>query len=191
MENKKSIYSQILKPKDASVEKYIGVWNGNLISFSRNFREHRFTDEECEKLLNGESVDIYHLGNHAKYGVRVKLEEVTFEGIHKSYKTVVCKTVMRLCEYSSNGTVPDWMKTIKEVPDLLPEEIRPEIRLDQPDNIDEMYQDIVNVPNIPEVTMSSEHVFDPEDDESVLSEEDKFDSNDFELIEDDEESLFT
>ena len=39
-------------------EKYSGKWNGGDVSFTRVWGGHRFTDEECEKLLNGEIIEI-------------------------------------------------------------------------------------------------------------------------------------
>lgn len=39
-------------------EKCTGTWNGKEVSFTRTWGGHRFTDEECEKLLNGEEITI-------------------------------------------------------------------------------------------------------------------------------------
>ena len=39
-------------------EKCTGVWQGKNVSFTREWSGHRFTDEECEKLLNGEEIEI-------------------------------------------------------------------------------------------------------------------------------------
>lgn len=63
-------------------EKYTGVWNGKEVSFTRNFATHRFTDEECERLLAGEEIEIKGLRrkNGKTYSVKGKLEQQTYEG---------------------------------------------------------------------------------------------------------------
>ena len=40
------------------VERFEGVWNGDNVSVKRIWSGHRFTDEEVEKLLNGEDIEI-------------------------------------------------------------------------------------------------------------------------------------
>lgn len=47
-----------LQGGSGSAEKCTGDWNGKEISFKRAWSGHRFTDEECEKLLAGEYVEI-------------------------------------------------------------------------------------------------------------------------------------
>ena len=42
-------------------EKFSGVWNGESVQFNRQWRGHRFTDEECEALCRGETVEIKDL----------------------------------------------------------------------------------------------------------------------------------
>jgi len=39
-------------------EKYTGSWNGEEVSFSREWGGHRFSDEECSQLLNGDKITI-------------------------------------------------------------------------------------------------------------------------------------
>lgn len=39
-------------------EKYTGEWNGQTISFNREWSGHRFTDAECEALLAGNEIII-------------------------------------------------------------------------------------------------------------------------------------
>lgn len=39
-------------------EKYTGSWNGEEVSFSREWGGHRFSDEECAQLLSGEKITI-------------------------------------------------------------------------------------------------------------------------------------
>lgn len=67
-------------------EKATGMFNGKAIKFNRQWSTHRFTDEEVEKLLNGEEIEIYDLiGKSGKpYGVRGKLAEQEYNG-HKFY----------------------------------------------------------------------------------------------------------
>ena len=39
-------------------EKYTGEFNGQTISFNREWSNHRFTDAECEALLKGNEIII-------------------------------------------------------------------------------------------------------------------------------------
>lgn len=39
-------------------DKYTGTWNGKQVSFKKVWSEHTFTDDECEKLCNGEEIEI-------------------------------------------------------------------------------------------------------------------------------------
>ena len=61
-------------------EKYEGKWNGKAVKFTRTWRGHRFTDEECEALCRGEEIEV--LGLVAKsgktYGVVGKLTNQTY-----------------------------------------------------------------------------------------------------------------
>lgn len=63
-------------------EKYEGMWNGKTVKFNREYCGHRFTDEECESLCNGNQIEIHGLvaksGN--TYGVYGKLSEQTYNG---------------------------------------------------------------------------------------------------------------
>lgn len=65
-------------------EKYSGEWNGKKVSFNRKWYTHRFTDDECERLCNGETIDIFGLKSKAgkEYGVTGKLSEQSYNG-HK------------------------------------------------------------------------------------------------------------
>lgn len=40
------------------VERYSGTWKGKDISFKREWGKHRFTDDECQKLCNGDVIEI-------------------------------------------------------------------------------------------------------------------------------------
>lgn len=61
-------------------EKCVGVWNGQNISFTRSWGGHRFTDEECEALLRGETISVYGLqsAKGTTYGVKGKLAKQTY-----------------------------------------------------------------------------------------------------------------
>ena len=61
-------------------ERFTGLWNGEQVSPKRVFRGHRFTDEEVDALLAGETIQIRGLkaktGN--EYGVYGKLDHCSF-----------------------------------------------------------------------------------------------------------------
>ena len=40
------------------IDRYSGTWNGKQVSFKKEWSEHTFTDDECEKLCNGEEIEI-------------------------------------------------------------------------------------------------------------------------------------
>lgn len=63
-------------------EKYTGKWNGENVSFTRSWSTHRFTDEECERLLAGEEIVISGLKrpNGKTYSVKGKLERQNYDG---------------------------------------------------------------------------------------------------------------
>lgn len=65
-------------------EKYEGTWNGKSVKFSRTWGGHRFTDEECEALCNGDEIEVFGLKSKAgkEYGVTGKLSEQSYNG-HK------------------------------------------------------------------------------------------------------------
>lgn len=73
--------AEALSTKDASYEpkeKYRGVWTetNREVSFTRQFGDHRFTDEECEQLLQGESLTLtgLHRKDGSEYGCTGKLK---------------------------------------------------------------------------------------------------------------------
>lgn len=65
-------------------EKYEGTWNGKSVKFTRTWGGHRFTDEECEALCNGDEIEVFGLKSKAgkEYGVTGKLSEQSYNG-HK------------------------------------------------------------------------------------------------------------
>ena len=62
-------------------EKAAGVWNGEEIKFNRVWGGHRFTDEEVEALLNGQTIQINGLqGSDGSYGVTGHLAHQEYNG---------------------------------------------------------------------------------------------------------------
>ena len=62
-------------------EKYEGMWNGEPVKFNRVWRGHRFTDEECEALCNGENVEVRGIISPKtghEYGVSGHLDNLVF-----------------------------------------------------------------------------------------------------------------
>lgn len=65
-------------------EKYEGTWNGKSVKFTRTWGGHRFTDEECKALCDGDEIEVFGLKSKAgtEYGVKGKLSEQSYNG-HK------------------------------------------------------------------------------------------------------------
>ena len=64
-------------------EKYTATVNGKEVKFSRVWGGHRFTDDECDKLANGETITITISNSHRPYSVvdvRGKLEDQVYNG---------------------------------------------------------------------------------------------------------------
>ena len=63
-------------------EKYTGEWKGNTISFNREWSGHRFTDAECEALLNGNEIIIEAVSKKTgnKFSVAGSLGDGFYEG---------------------------------------------------------------------------------------------------------------
>ena len=63
-------------------EKYEGIWNGKSVKFTRMWGGHRFTDEECEALCNGDEIEVFGLKSKAgkEYGITGKLSEQSYNG---------------------------------------------------------------------------------------------------------------
>ena len=63
-------------------EKYQGTFKGKTVSFNRTWGGHRFTDDECEALCNGEEITITGLTSKSgsTYGVKGKLKKQSFNG---------------------------------------------------------------------------------------------------------------
>ena len=80
--------------RPAEVEdKYTGTWCGQTVSFDRNFRGHRFTDEECEALCKGERIEVHNIQNrNGVYAIQGKLDRNNL-GFFDNVKFVVIDTV--------------------------------------------------------------------------------------------------
>jgi DNA topoisomerase-3 len=64
------------------VERYEGTWNGKAVKFKRSWSGHNFTDEECEKLCNGEEIEIEAVSSKSGKTFRCtgKLANLTYNG---------------------------------------------------------------------------------------------------------------
>lgn len=67
---------------EQQVERFEGTWNGQEVHPKRVWSGHRFTDEECEKLLNGEEIEIEAVSAKTGKGFRClgKLSQQTYNG---------------------------------------------------------------------------------------------------------------
>lgn len=79
----KSVVKEVppeLQPK----EKYEGTWHDKKISFNREWSGYHFSDEECEKLCNGEEIVLHGVKGrkNSTYDVKGILAEQTYRG-HK------------------------------------------------------------------------------------------------------------
>lgn len=64
-----------------SADKVSGVWRGRDIKFKREWGGHKFTDEECTKLLSGETIEFAAVSKAGKdYTARGSLEEQEYNG---------------------------------------------------------------------------------------------------------------
>lgn len=63
-------------------EKYSGTWNGQEVAFNREWSGHRFTDQECEALLNGQTIIIEAISKKSgnKFSVSGQLGMNEYEG---------------------------------------------------------------------------------------------------------------
>lgn len=64
-------------------EKYSGMMDGEAVSFNREWGGHRFTDEECERLCNGEEIEVQGLISKKTgkpYGIRGRLTHQQYNG---------------------------------------------------------------------------------------------------------------
>lgn len=64
-------------------EKYSGTLDGEPVSFNREWGGHRFTDEECERLCNGEEIEVQGLVSKKTgkpYGIKGRLTHQEYNG---------------------------------------------------------------------------------------------------------------
>ena len=62
-------------------ERFSGTWNGKEVSPKRDWGGHHFTDEECKKLLNGETIEFSAVSKAGKsYTAKGALAEQEFNG---------------------------------------------------------------------------------------------------------------
>ena len=64
-------------------EYYFGIWNKREIRFKREWSGHHFTDEECERLCQGQSITVQarSLRTNKEFQAIGKLTEQTYKGI--------------------------------------------------------------------------------------------------------------
>lgn len=74
-------------------EVYKGVWHGRPVQFNRVFRGYRFSDDECEALCRGESLEVHGLERKGvRYSVLGALQESSFEGHALTFSSVRFKS---------------------------------------------------------------------------------------------------
>ena len=74
--------TDFLNNNQNQADRCTGVWNGKNVSFKKEWGGHKFTDDECQRLLNGEEIEILGLVSKSgsTYGVKGKLSEQTYNG---------------------------------------------------------------------------------------------------------------
>lgn len=81
-ENSKKIKDKLGVKADMAYEtkeKYEGTWKGKQVSFTRKWSTHRFTDDECERLCNGEKIQIELMSkNNTPYKIEGELQDQSF-----------------------------------------------------------------------------------------------------------------
>lgn len=63
-----------------AAERFEGQWNGKSVSSKRVWSGHRFTDEECRALLNGDEITIEVEGKNGPYKCTGKLDNCSYNG---------------------------------------------------------------------------------------------------------------
>lgn len=97
----RSRYSQIQSGRYQKSETamYSGFWHGRPVTFPRDFRGHRFSDEECEALCKGQRIEVHNIqGMNCKYAVQGRLQ-VQDIGLGPSVRFVVIDTVPNNPDY--------------------------------------------------------------------------------------------
>lgn len=88
-------------------ERYEGTWNGKSVKFKKVWSGHTFTDDECERLCNGEEIEIEAVSSKTGKSFRCKgiLAEQEFKG-----KTYVGFQSQGFVNSSSNKVPDEWCK---------------------------------------------------------------------------------
>ena len=78
----------VMATENTVKDKYEGTWNGKAVKFTKSFSGHDFTDEECEKLCNGEEIAIECKSSKdgSSYFCKGKLDNLEFK--NKDGKTI-------------------------------------------------------------------------------------------------------
>lgn len=92
----RSLAKYMARGLDKPVDTYSGRWMGRDVVFERVFRGHRFTDEECQALCDGELIEIYDLQDEhgLLYGVKGALRESVIQPgkiVFKSFDFLINK----------------------------------------------------------------------------------------------------
>lgn len=90
-----SRYSQLnpKKYREEDMDVYHGFWKGQQVAFSRMFRGHRFTDEECKALCRGERLEVHNIkGRNCLYAVQGRLESMDY-GVGPMFRFVALDTI--------------------------------------------------------------------------------------------------
>lgn len=80
-ENGKAMRKELgIMANTSDVERYSGTWNGKDVNFKKTWSGHTFTDEECEKLCDGEEIEIEAISSKTNKPFKClgKLEEQVF-----------------------------------------------------------------------------------------------------------------
>lgn len=86
-------------------KRYKGTWNGQEVNFKKEWSGHEFTDAECEKLCNGEEIEIQAVSSKSgkPFKCKGKLEEQSYNG-----KTYIGFKNTGFVNDSSGGVPDEW-----------------------------------------------------------------------------------
>lgn len=70
-------------PKNDLSERFEGTWNGEAVKSKRVWSGYRFTDDECERLLSGEEIEIEAVSSRTGKPFKCvgKLANLTYNGV--------------------------------------------------------------------------------------------------------------
>lgn len=90
-------------------DKYEGTWNGKAVKFKKEWSGHKFTDDECEKLCNGDEITIEAVSS--KTGKSFKCTGVLAEQTFNDRKYIGFKSTGFVNSSGKSNGVPDeWCK---------------------------------------------------------------------------------